>query len=67
MRLAVIAQTMARFDAELLAYCLMGNHLHLVLHTRRAKLSGLMRHLNGTHTQSFNRRHGLLGRLFQGR
>ena len=55
MHLAVIAQTMSRFDGQLVAYCLMGNHFHLVLHTRQANLSRLMRHLNGVYTQSFNR------------
>jgi putative transposase len=29
---------MERFDAQVLAYCLMGNHDHLVLHTRSANL-----------------------------
>jgi putative transposase len=65
--LAVTAQAMDRFDAQLLAYCLMGNHFHLVLHTRQANLSRLMRHVNGVYTQTFNRRHGLSGHLFQGR
>jgi hypothetical protein len=39
----VIAQAMDRFDAQVLAYCLMGNHDDLVLHTREANLSRLMR------------------------
>ena len=51
----------------MLAYCLMGNHYHFVLHTRQANLSLLMRHVNGVYTQSFNRRHGKVGHLFQGR
>ena len=58
---------MERFDAQVLAYCLMGNHYHLVLHTRSANLSRLMRHLNGVFTQRFNRRHGVIGHLLQGR
>lgn len=66
-QLEIIAQAMDRFDAQVLAYCQMGNHFHLVLHTRRANLSRLMRHLNGVYTQAFNRRHGLAGHLFQGR
>jgi hypothetical protein len=37
----------------------MGNHYHLVLHTRQANLSRLMRQINGVYTQAFNRRHGL--------
>jgi putative transposase len=65
--LAVLEDALERFDAEVLAYCLMGNHYHLVMHTRRANLSRLMRHLNGVYTQRFNRRHGLSGHLFQGR
>lgn len=65
--LDIVAHAMERFDAQILAYCLMGNHYHLVLHTRRANLSRLMRHLNGVYTQAFNRRHGLSGHLFQGR
>ena len=65
--LNVLAQGMQRFDAQVLAYCLMGNHYHFVLHTRRANLSLLMRHLNGVYTQAFNWRHGKVGHLFQGR
>lgn len=65
--LAVVAQGLARFDAQLLAYCLMGNHYHFVIHTRQGNLSALMRHINGVYTQAFNRRHGKVGHLFQGR
>ena len=65
--LAVVEQGLERFDAQMLAYCLMGNHYHFVLHTRCANLSLLMRHINGVYTQSFNRRHGKVGHLFQGR
>ncbi len=66
-QLDVLAQATDRFDAQVLAYCLMGNHYHLVLHTRQPNLSRLMRHLNGVYTQQFNRRHALVGHVFQGR
>ena len=66
-QLEVIAQAMERFDGQVLAYCLMGNHYHLVLHTRQANLSRVMRHVNGVYTQAFNQRHGLVGHLLQGR
>ena len=36
--LTVLAVALDRFDAQVLAYCLMGNHYHLVLYTRRANL-----------------------------
>jgi putative transposase len=65
--LNVLGQGMQRFDAQVLAYCLMGNHYHFVLQTHQANLSLLMRHLNGVYTQAFNRRHGKVGHLFQGR
>ena len=67
MFLALLDDACERFDAALLAYCLMGNHYHLVLTTRRANLSQLMRQLNGVYTQRFNRRHGKVGHVFQGR
>ena len=65
--LEIIDRAMDRFDAQVLAYCQMGNHFHLVLHTRQANLSRLMRHVNGVYTQMFNRRHGVVGHLLQGR
>lgn len=65
--LTVLGEALARFDAQCLAYCLMGNHYHLVLYTRAANLSRLMRQLNGVYTQRYNRRHGLVGHLLQGR
>ena len=37
--LTVLALALDRFDAQALAYCLMGNHYHLVLYTRQANLS----------------------------
>lgn len=63
----LLAQALERFDASVLAYCLMGNHYHLVLCTRQPNLAALMRQLNGVFTQRMNRRHGLGGHLFQGR
>jgi REP element-mobilizing transposase RayT len=49
------------------AYCLMDNHYHLLVETPAGNLSRGMRHLNGVHTQRFNRRHGRVGHVFQGR
>lgn len=65
--LEIVGAALDRFDACALAYCLMDNHYHLVLLTRRANLSMLMRHLNGVYTQTYNRRHHKVGHLLQGR
>ena len=50
-----------------LAYCLMGNHYHLLAETLEGRLAVGMRQLNGVYAQWFNRRHGRVGHLFQGR
>ncbi|KRD13494.1 transposase [Acidovorax sp. Root267] len=65
--LSVLGQALHRFDACAVAWCFMDNHYHFVLHTRQPNLSLLMRHINGVYTQRFNRRHGKVGHLFQGR
>jgi putative transposase len=65
--LSIAALGFERFDAQALAYCLMGNHYHWVLQTRQANLSRLMRHINAHYSQTYNRRHGLVGHVFQGR
>ena len=49
------------------AYCLMGNHYHLLLETPEPNLSRGMRRLNGSYTQRFNWRHRRVGHLLQGR
>ena len=49
------------------AYCLMTNHFHLVVETPRQGLARGMQRLNGVYGQSFNRRHGRVGHLLQGR
>jgi putative transposase len=48
-------------------YCLMPNHYHLVLETPGADLSAGMREINGEYAQWFNRNHGFVGHVFQGR
>lgn len=55
------------YQANLHVYVLMNNHFHLVVETPRGNLSELMRHFNVTYTGYFNRRHGRVGHLYQGR
>jgi len=65
--LAVLASVVARYRVRCHAYCLMGNHYHLLLETPGANLSLAMRQLNGVYTQRFNRRHERCGHVLQGR
>jgi putative transposase len=50
-----------------LAYCLMPNHVHLLLETPNANLAAGMQYLHGRYAQKFNERHGRSGHVFQGR
>ena len=65
--LALVRHTTGRFGWRCLAYCLMTNHYHLLVETPVPNLARGMRHLNGVYTQRFNRRHGRVGHVFQGR
>lgn len=65
--LTTLWQASERFHWLCHAYCLMGNHYHLVIETPDGNLSKGMRQLNGVYTQAFNRRHHRVGHLFQGR
>jgi REP element-mobilizing transposase RayT len=49
------------------AWCLMGNHYHLVLKTRKVDLWRSMARLQGTVARNYNGRHRYLGRLWQSR
>lgn len=49
------------------AYVLMNNHYHLVVQTPEANLSEAMQWLSVSYSMWFNRRHGRVGPLFQGR
>jgi putative transposase len=66
---AILAEALARFDVELLCWCLMPNHWHLVLRPRTARgMVDFMRWVTITHVR---RHHGhypsRTGHLYQGR
>lgn len=65
--LTLLADASERFDADWHAYCLMGNHYHLLLRTPAGNLQRIMRHINGVYTQYYNRTEGRDGPLFRGR
>jgi putative transposase len=56
-----------KFGFRLLAFCLMGNHVHLAIRRGPFPLSRIMAGLQSSYTQWFNRRHRRAGHLFQGR
>lgn len=62
-----LARYCKRYDVVLYTYCLMPNHVHLLLETAREPLSKFMQGLQQSYTQYFNRTHRKVGHLFQGR
>lgn len=54
-------------EVNLLGYCLLSNHLHLLLETPQENLSKLMQPLQTSFTLSFNRRHRHTGHVFEQR
>ncbi len=65
--LALLRREIERRKWQCLAYCLMDNHVHLLLETPAANLGRGMQRLHGAYGQIFNERHGRVGHLFQGR
>ena len=65
--LEVLEGVAVRYRWRVLAYCLLGNHFHLLVMTLEPTLARGMRQLNGVYAQWFNRRHRRVGHLFQGR
>ncbi len=65
--LATLGEACAKTDWRVRAYCLMGNHFHLVVETPQGNLVAGMKWFLGTYTARFNRQHKLFGHLFSGR
>ncbi len=62
-----LADIHTRFGVETLAYCLMGNHYHLLLRTSAGNLSAAMHRLASLYSRHTNDRIGRDGPLFRSR
>ncbi len=65
--LEVLGRLVEQGALEVLAYCLMPNHYHLLARTPHAGLARWIWHVNGDHVRRFNHRHCRVGHLWQGR
>jgi REP element-mobilizing transposase RayT len=65
--IARLAEASRRYRVEVHAYVLMPNHYHLLLRTPKANASAAMQWLNNGYGMWWNRRHGQVGHVFQGR
>lgn len=67
MYLDLLDEAFERHDADLGAYCLMGNHLHLLVFRRSETLGRIFNRVHGAYGRYFNAHHKLVGFVFQGR
>lgn len=65
--LECIERAVEKFQLEIFAFVLMGNHYHLLLRTPQANLSKAIQWLQTSYGVYYNRRHRCSGHLFQGR
>ncbi len=62
-----VIRGLKRCDAVLHAFCIMGNHYHLLLRTPKDNLSGLMHYIGSVFGSYFCRQRGVQGHVFDGR
>ena len=65
--LTTLKESANHFDVRVHSYCLMRNHFHLLIETKKPNLSKFMQRLLGVYTIRFNKIHNRQGHLFQGR
>ncbi len=65
--LQALQDTKTVSGSAILAYCLMTNHVHLVLHTEREPIGVVMKRLGVRYASWFNRKYGRVGHVFQDR
>jgi len=65
--LQLLSDVCARFGVTCHAFCLLWNHLHLIVTPSDLPVCGMMRQLNSHYCQWFNHRHGRVGHVLQGR
>lgn len=65
--LSILTETKELYPYSLHSYCLMGNHVHLLLETTDYPITDIMKLINTSYAIYFNKRHDLVGHVFQGR
>lgn len=65
--LDILEESRCRYPFLLHSYCLMTNHIHLEIETIDHHPKHIMKMLNSNYAMYFNKRHHLVGHVFQGR
>jgi REP element-mobilizing transposase RayT len=65
--LDVLMKLKGIYEFRVYAFCLMGNHVHLLIDEKEEDISVIMQSLNTTYASWFNRKYNRYGHLFQDR
>jgi putative transposase len=63
----LLQEGVERFGHRIHAFCLMTNHIHLLIQVGEIPLSKILQNLSFRYTRYQNKKHGRVGHLFQGR
>jgi len=63
----ILKKVKQKEEYELYAYCLMSNHVHLLIKEKNEQISRVMKRINISYVNYFNRKYQQIGHLFQGR
>lgn len=65
--ISTLFEKAAEENIRIYAYCLMSNHVHLLLHEKDANIARLMKRINVSFVYYFNKKYKRVGHLFQDR
>ena len=65
--LFLMAESVYGEGGRIIVWCLMGNHIHVVIDDPRTKLSDMVHDFAGAYARHFNAKSGHVGSVFQGR
>ena len=63
----IIKETKGKYNYEIYVYCLMDNHVHLVIYDKEQKISKIMQSIQISYAIYFNLKYDRIGHLFQDR
>lgn len=67
MFLRLLKKYKSELECDVHAYCLMTNHVHILIEDKKLNLGELMKNITSVYAWEFNRKHKRVGHLFQDR
>lgn len=65
--LDILKETKEKYQYDIYSYCLMSNHIHIVVYDKNDKLSKIMQKIGISYSFYVNRKYNRIGHLFQNR